>query len=268
MITLKGIAITIVGLYLAVSLVLYLLQTRLIFYPRRLTPGFRFAAEAREVVLKTADGERINGLFFVGASDDVILYFHGNAGDLSGWQYVAEDFTDYGYNVLIIDYRGYGKSTGKISEEGFYRDAEAAWNFLANEKGFSGDHVIIYGRSVGTGVATHLASKKKCRGLVLEAPYSSLTKLANEKLPMFFPGLYLQYRFDNLAKINEVTCPIVFLHGSHDELIPARHTKVLYDAFHGKKEMVLFEGGSHNDLNAFPEHRYVMEEVLSGFFEK
>lgn len=264
---LQGIALTVIGLYVVVSLVLYLMQTRLIFYPGHLSKDFRYSGDASEVFLTTADGERINGLFFPAPGDDVVLFFHGNAGDLSGWQYVAEDFTDYGYSVFIIDYRGYGKSGGKISEQGLYRDADAAWEYVVKQKGCAPENVIVYGRSIGSGVAVDLASRVTAKGLVLEAPFSTLPDLANEKLPFFFPGIYLKYRFDNLSKIKRVSCPVVFLHGNRDELIPERHTRRLYEACTSKKEMIIFSGGSHNDLNAFPEHRYFMEEVMRNFFD-
>src|SRR5690554_139791 len=110
MTVLKGIALTIIAIYLLVSLLLFLFQTRLIFFPGKLNRDFRFQT-GEEVFIETSDGERINGLFYDGSRDAVILYFHGNAGDLSGWQFVAEDFTSYKFPILIVDYRGYGKST-------------------------------------------------------------------------------------------------------------------------------------------------------------
>ena len=266
---LKTIAITIIGLYAVVVMLLYFFQTRLIFYPGKLSKNFRFSGNynALEVFLVTEDGERINGLFYDGKGEDVILYFHGNAGDLSGWQFVSEDFTAYGYKVFIIDYRGYGKSSGSISEKGFYHDAEAAWQFLTDEKGVPSSNIIIYGRSIGTGVPVELATRHLCKGVVLESPYTSLPSLANEKFPLFFPGWYLKYRFDNLTKINSVKAPLILLHGSSDTLIPASHTQRLFDKFDGKKRMILFEGASHNDLNSYKEHRYFIEDVLPFFFD-
>jgi fermentation-respiration switch protein FrsA (DUF1100 family) len=263
------IAWTIIIFYALVIVLLYVLQTKLIFYPGKLGADHKFKLShgAEEVMLKTADGESINGIFYKNKAREVILYFHGNAGDLSGWQYVAEDFTSHGYNFLIIDYRGYGKSSGEISEAGFYNDAAAAYDFLIN-KGFEPEQILVYGRSIGSGVAVDLAANRKCKGLVLESPFSSLSKLANEKLPFLFPSVFLRYRFDNVKKMNSVTCPVVFLHGSDDTLIPPAHSNRLYEAFAGKKSMIIVDRGAHNDLHAFRRYEDFLKEEMSLFFSE
>lgn len=267
---LRILAIIIIVIFFIVIILLFVFQTKLVFYPGKLSRNYKFKLRPgdEEVFITTKDDEKINALFYHGDRDDVILYFHGNAGDLSGWQFVAEDFVSFGYSILIIDYRGYGKSTGTISEKGFYKDAEAAHNFLVTRKNVTSDNIIIYGRSIGTGVAVELARNKQCKGLVLESPYTSLKKLANEKLPFFFPSLYLKFSFNNLAKIQEVKSPVIFLHGSKDTLIPASHTQKLFKKFTGKKKMILIAEGSHNDLNSFEEHQIFLKEYLSSFFEK
>jgi uncharacterized protein len=266
---LKFIAIIIIVLYLTGVLLLYFFQTRLIFHPGKLSPDhkFRTVPVRTEVFLKSQDGESINGLFFQGEDKrKVILYFHGNAGDLGGWQFAAEDLLPSGFSVFIIDYRGYGKSTGSISESGFYYDAEAAYDFLTSEKKFKPDSIIIYGRSIGTGVAVDLASKKKCAGVILESAYTSLSTLANEKVPFFFPSLYLRTKFNNLRKLPKVKAPIVFIHGSDDTLIPASHSKALYGFCAGKKSMLLIEGGQHNDLPGFSEYKTFIADTMPSFF--
>lgn len=264
---LKTIAWIFIVVYSVIIVLLYTLQTRMIFYPGFLAPDFKYnlGPDDEEVFFKTTDGEQINGLFFRNRSEDVILYFHGNAGDLSGWQFVAEDFSRLGYNFFIFDYRSYGKSSGKLSEKGLYHDAEAAFDFLL-EKGFDVKNIIVYGRSIGTGVAVEIATRKKCKGLILEAPFSSLSELANEKFPFFFPSLYLRYRFDNIGKINEVKCPVIFLHGSDDTLIPPSHSARLFEKFTGKKKMIVVDHGSHNDLHAFGQYEDFLKDVLSSFF--
>jgi uncharacterized protein len=264
---LKVIAWIIVTFYCIILLLLYALQTRLIFYPGVLKADFKFRPDANseETVLTTADGEHISALFFGNRSREVILYFHGNAGDLSGWQFVAEDFTAQGYSFMIIDYRGYGKSSGKLSEKGLYLDAEAAFDFLI-KKGFDPAHILLYGRSIGSGVAVDLASKRTCKGLILEAPFISLTKLANEKFPLFFPSLLLKYKFESINKINRVKCPVIFLHGSDDTLIPPSHSAKLFEKFTGRKKLIIVDGGSHNDLNAFLQYEEFLKEDLPGFF--
>jgi fermentation-respiration switch protein FrsA (DUF1100 family) len=249
---LKMLAGIVIVLYVVVIVVLYTLQSRLIFFPGKLPPDFKFTArdDCQELFLPTRDGERINALFFPNRGNSVILYFHGNAGDLGGWQFVAQDFLSTGCNFLIIDYRGYGKSSGKISENGLYLDADAAYDYLI-QKGFAPEDILIYGRSIGSGVAVDLASRKTCKGLILEAPYSSMGKLATEKFPFFFPSLYLQYKFDNLGKINRIKSPVIFLHGLQDNLIPPSHSRRLFETFNGKKKLIEVPGGSHNDLASF-----------------
>ena len=266
--TLKTIAWICVLLYCGVVVLLYTLQSKLIFYPGILTPDFKFntGPKGEEVVIETADGERISALLYRNELPDVILYFHGNAGDLSGWQYVSEDFTALGFNFFIIDYRGYGKSTGKISERGFYRDGEAAYRYLL-ENGFEPGNILVYGRSIGSGVAVQIAANHPCKGLVLESPFASLASLANEKLPFFFPSLYLRFRFDNLRKIEYVKCPVIFLHGSADTLIPPHHSAKLFERFPGRKKRILVHGGAHNDLHAFTQYEDFVTAVLPTFFQ-
>jgi fermentation-respiration switch protein FrsA (DUF1100 family) len=269
MTVLKFIAITIIILYLAGVMLLYFFQTRLIFHPGKLSIDhkFRTVPPRTEVFLKTHDGVTINGLFFPGEDKSkVILYFHGNAGDLSGWQFAAEDLLPSGFSVFIIDYRGYGKSSGSISEGGFYSDAEAAYNFLIRERKLKPDSILIYGRSIGTGVAIDLASKKKCGGLILESAYTSLSTLANEKVPFFFPSLYLKTKFNNRKKLERLKVPVVFFHGTDDTLIPPSHSKVLYDSYNGKKSFLLIENGQHNDLPESPEYKNFVADTMPSFF--
>lgn len=254
--------------FLVVVILLFVLQTRLLFHPGRLSADYKFklGSGAEEVFLKTSDGETLNGLLYAQKAPEVILYFHGNAGDLSGWQYVAEDFKHLAYNFFIFDYRGYGKSTGEISEKGIYLDAEACYRYLIH-RGFDPGNIIIYGRSIGCGAAVDLASKQKCRGLILESAFSSLAALANEKMPLLFPSLYLRYRFDNNKKIRSVSCPVIFLHGSDDTLIPPSHSQKLFHAFPGKKEIIIVDKGSHNDLHAFERYEKFLRDELRVFFK-
>ena len=259
-----------IGIYFLGILLLYLFQTRLIFYPGKLSRDVKFdlRPQDEEVFIKCADGITINGIFYRGDRDDVILYFHGNAGDLSGWQFAAEDFYTQGFSVLIIDYRGYGKSEGTISEKGFYADAEAAYGFLVQKKNFNPQDIIIYGRSIGSGVAVHLAATYPNKGLVLEAPYSSLGALADSKVPFFFPSVYLHYTFHNERRINSIRASLIIVHGSADTLIPPSEGKVLYDKFKGRKEFVLVNGGAHNDLGDFPDYKYFLTNTLPRFFDQ
>jgi len=249
--------------YLLVLLLAHIMQNRLIFHPGKLADGYQFdlGPEDEEIFLETQDGERINALYFAGTNDEIVLYFHGNAGDMSSWQYVAEDFVRLGYHFFIIDYRGYGKSSGSLSEDGLYADARAAWDYVTNVKHFTPESIVIYGRSIGTGVAVELATHTHARALILEAPYTGLRALARQKAPFILPSLTLQYSFDNLSKIDRIGSPILFIHGSNDRLIPPSHSQKLFDAFQGRKKLVTIEGGSHNDLSTHSSYHDALQAM-------
>ncbi|MCD9015803.1 alpha/beta hydrolase [Parachryseolinea silvisoli] len=266
--TLKILAYAIITLYFLVALLLYIFQQKLIFYPGKMAKNtnLNLASYQHEVFLETRDNETIHALYCEGTRPEVILYFHGNAGDLSGWKFATEDFTTLGYAVLIIDYRSYGKSTGQLSEQGMYTDGEAAYEYLTKELHVAPKNILVYGRSIGTGVAVEIATRYPVRGLVLESAYTSLGTLANEKVPFFFPSLYLRFRFNNLKKIAALTCPVILLHGTQDELIPAEHSQRLVEAIKNKKKLILVKGGGHNDLSGFPEYARFLQEDLPNFF--
>lgn len=258
----KFIVIVIVA-YIAIIVLAFSIQTKLFFHPEKLSDGYKFdkSLGSQEVFLETPDGEKINALFFEAKSNKVVLYFHGNAGSLKSWQYVYEDFQHLLFNFFIIDYRGYGKSTGEISEQGLYTDAEAAYDYLLS-KGFTSENIIIYGRSIGSGIAVNVAMNKNVNALILESPLSSAKKIANEKFPWLFPSFYLKYEFDNLAKINKVKSPVLIMHGTVDGVIPMHHGKMLHNTFEGEKSLMLFEGGGHNNLSEFPEFREGIVQFL------
>lgn len=249
--------------------IVYALQTSMIFYPGKLGKDFRFdlGKAGEEIFFKTTDDENINALFFPGIKKEVILYFHGNAGDLSGWQHIAKDFTRLGYNFFILDYRGYGKSSGTITEKGLYADGEAAYQFLVNEKGYAPEDILIYGRSIGTGIAVELAARHETKGIILESPFTSLKKLAGQKVPFLLPGLLLKYHFDNLGKINSVKSPVLFIHGAKDSLIPVSHTDQLFEKFSGRKKKIIIQGGDHNDLNSFSSYHQALSTDLPTLFQ-
>jgi len=251
----------------AVGLVLgYAMIDRFIFYPEKLPGDFSYhlKPEDRELFVETQDGEQINGILFKSKENrGVMLYFHGNAGSLSSWQYVAEDIVPKGYDLLVIDYRGYGKSTGKITEEGFYLDAEACYAELLS-MGYGPDKIILYGRSLGTGVAIEMATRKSTSALVLESPFTSLPELASHLIPIPIPTFYIPYKFDSLAKAPGIKVPSLVLHGDEDELIPPEMGRKVHDALGGPKRFVSIRGGGHNNLSDFPEYH----EALKKFIEE
>jgi fermentation-respiration switch protein FrsA (DUF1100 family) len=235
----------------------------MIFVPEPLDSAYTYrCSSCQEVNLRTNDNETINALFFDKGSDRVVLYFHGNAGNLSSWGDAGRDLSEYGVSVLVIDYRGYGKSSGVITENGLYNDAQAAYEYLIS-RGFPAKKIIIYGRSIGTGVAVDLASKHESAGLILESPFASMRQLAWEKAPYLLPGLYLSFNFMSIEKIGKVQSPVLIFHGMNDTLIPIGHGRKLYKALNGKGIFVAVPGGGHNNLSDFPEYREAMLRYLN-----
>ncbi|MBA2660902.1 MAG: alpha/beta hydrolase [Bradymonadaceae bacterium] len=213
-------------------IVITLLQSKLIFVPERLPADYAFALadHEEEHFFETVDGERLNAIWSRAPGDSraTVLYFHGNAGSLRTWKEVASDFTALGLDTFIIDYRGYGKSSGRLSEAGLYHDAQAAWDYLL-AKGLLPADIVIYGRSIGTGVASELAANvDAARALILESPFTSLVALAKELNPFLLPGLLLRFRFDNATKLPRAQMPILLVHGARDGLIPASHSHKLH----------------------------------------
>lgn len=254
-----------IGIYIAVLSVGCGFQRNMIFFPTKLDRAFKLNENdsCHEVFFNAVDGANINALFLKTKSDKVVLYLHGNAQALDNWQKIIPYYQDVSpHGLLLIDYRGYGKSTGKITEKGLYADAEAAYNYLLLQ-GYKAENIFVYGRSIGTGVAANLAAHHTIRGLILETPYYSFSLLAHEKAPYFLPRLILQYRFPSNKNINYVHAPIIILHGTEDETVPYHHGKKLFEHYNGKdKTLITIPGGHHNDLSKYPEFKKALTEFM------
>jgi len=244
----------------------YFMQENIIFYPESLPPDFKYNFPARfNDLTLNADGATINALHFTTAHPKgVILYFHGNAGNLSGWGEVALDFTKRDYDVLIPDYRGFGKSTGKIkNEEMLHRDAVVAYTYLKER--YPEKQIIIYGRSIGTGIAVYLAKSVMLRMIILESPFFSLKDLAKYHHP-FMPtsliGLILKYPMRTDLWIPDVTCPVYLFHGTNDDIVPYNSSERLLKLIKTEKELITIPGGGHNDLSDFTLYREQLDRIL------
>jgi len=245
---------------------LTILQSKLIFFPETLPNdhAFYLAPGEEEVFIDTEDGERINGIWsHVDQSQGLVLYFHGNAGSLESWKGVARDFNGLGYEVLIIDYRGYGKSSGVITEEGLYEDAKATWNF-ALARGVPASSIVIYGRSIGSGPAAELAlHASDARALILETPFTSLLSLAKSIYPFLLPDLTLRFRFETDQKLPLVKMPILMVHGTQDEIIPVSHSQELQNLLGTKSTLVIIDGANHNNVSAYPAYEDALRDFLN-----
>lgn len=251
--------------YVLLLSISYVAQDKFIFFAQKLDPKYDFKLPylATELLLKTADGTKINAILYQRPNNKkIIIYFHGNAGSLANWKEVSTELLDLGCNVLIMDYRGYGKSEGTFSEKGFYTDGETAYQY-AKELGYTNEQIIFYGRSLGTGIAIEMALRHPVRGLILETPYTSLPQLAMRSYWYLLPNLLLRYQFNNLTKVSQLKMPVLLLHGTDDELIPVSHSKKLNAAITTNKTLVIIPHGQHNNLSSFPLHQKSIQDFLN-----
>jgi hypothetical protein len=237
------------AVYAGISLALYFFQDRLIYFPDKeiaATPeavGIAF----EDVEFETADGLTLRGWFVpVDASDRALLFFHGNAGNISHRLESLLTFHRLGLNTLIFDYRGYGGSEGKASEEGTYKDADAAWQYLTKVRGIEPRNVVIFGRSLGGAVGAWLAARVNCAGLIVESTFTSVPDLAAKTYPFLPVRLLARFRYDAKARIAEAHCPVLIVHSPDDELVPFEHGRALFEAANSPKTFLEMRGG-HNE---------------------
>jgi uncharacterized protein len=222
----------------------------MIFFPDPIleaTPG-DLSLAFEDVWFDTTDGVRLNAWMVPAKSPEALLLFcHGNAGNISHRLDNIQRLIHIDVSVFIFDYRGYGRSGGRISEEGFYRDSEAAYGVAreyADEKGLK---LIIFGRSLGGIAAVHLAAKYPCSGVILESTFPHLGVMAREHFPIPLVGGLLKERLNSVDKIGGIKAPILFFHGDLDDIVPYRCGLELYDAAPNPKEFVAIPGAGHND---------------------
>ena len=237
--------------YGLVLLLLFLFQSRLLYFPhvgRELVATPRDAGlDYEDVQLRTVDNVVLSG-WWVPARDarGAVLIFHGNAGNISHRIGYLKMFNRLHYATLLIDYRGYGKSGGGPSEEGTYRDAEAAWLHLVETRKLSAHDIVIVGESLGGGVATWLAAKYPPRALILASAFTSVPDLGAQVYPWLPVRLLARIQYDNLDRIPKIAAPVLIAHSRDDEIIPFAHGEALFAAAREPKQFLTMSGG-HND---------------------
>lgn len=238
-------------------------QKQFIFFPERLPVEYQyvFANDFKELWFDVDREVRLNALLFEAeASKGTIIYFHGNAGSLRMWGNVADNFLKRNFNVLVYDYRGYGKSGGEIDEKKFYSDAVFIFDKLKEERN---EKIILYGRSLGSGVAANLASVRDPELLILEAPYFSLKDVAKRLYPFLPVSLLLKYNFPTNKFIRDVKCKIVIFHGTDDEVIYTGSSEKLKHHLKSGDVVYFIEGAHHNDLEYFEEYKTKLKNTLN-----
>lgn len=243
---------------------LYAFQEKFLFFPEKLKNNFLFQFDQKfeEMNIRMKDGISLNALLFkTDHPKGLIFYLHGNAGSLRTWGGVAEVFTEFGYDLFILDYRGYGKSEGTIQDqEQMYQDVQRAYDVLKN--GYLEQQIIVLGYSMGTGPASKLASVNQPRLLILQAPYYSLSDLVNHYFPIF-PSFLHKYPFENFRHIQNCNMPVVIFHGDQDEVIYPGSSLKLKEHFKKQDSLILLSGQQHNGMTFNPEYQLKMKEVLS-----
>lgn len=241
---------------------MYFLQKKIIFQPTVLAQDFKFELETpfEEVFLKTPNNGSIHSLWFKNKNPKgVIIYFHGNKAGLERWSKITEDFAKKNYDVFVMDYRGYGKSTGELTEEILYQDAQMVYDFV--KKKFREQDIIIYGRSLGSGIATNIASKNNPRKVILETPYYSIVNVANSWLPIF-PEFLFKYKIKSGDFVKKINCELTIFHGTQDRVIPLSSAKKLFEAANFPKELIIIETATHANINTFVVYHNKIDELL------
>ena len=257
--------------YIVICIVAYKVQEYFIFKPEKLSADFEFKYEDNfeELNFEMEDGAKINGLLFYDVGEEtrgLVIYFHGNSRSIKGWAKYAKDFISHDYDVLMIDYRGFGKSTGKRTEENFYKDAQVVYNKMRS-RGYAENKIVIYGRSLGSGFACKLASANKPKMLILDAPYYSFSHLMNRFLPFLPLSFILRFSIRTDEWIKYVKAPIYIIHGTKDRLIPFRSSVKLAKLAPQNTRLVPIYGGGHNNLPSFPEYHKHLEAILLDRFD-
>lgn len=226
------------------------------------TPAGAAAAGMEVVSYETADGLLLVGWYrAASAGRPTLVYYHGNAGHLGDRAFLVQPYLEAGNGVLLAGYRGYGGNPGRPSEEGLYADGRAALAWLANA-GVPETRTVLFGESLGTGVAVQMAVEHQVSGLVLQSPFTSVVDVGQEAVPWLPVSMLMTDRFDSLSKISEIAAPLLLIHGEADRVIPAHFGRRLFDAAPEPKTANFVPGAGHNDL-----YRFGISDVVIAFLE-
>jgi alpha-beta hydrolase superfamily lysophospholipase len=262
--TFKRALILVVSVVILISIGLHFMQKKLIFLPTKLALdyAYQFTQPFDEFFIDTEDGAKLNAIHFKTVNPKgVVLYFHGNAGDLSRWGIITSYFTKFNYDVIVMDYRTYGKSTGELTEKNLIKDAQLFYDRTKDL--FGEDKIVVYGRSLGANLATFVAANNNPKELILEAPFYNLEEAAQNRIPILLVKYFLKFKFPSNEYITKVTCPIVIIHGTEDGVVPFESGKRLSKKVTPEQlSFVSIPGGEHNNLVEFETYHKIIQKLL------
>ena len=272
---LPGLLYLAAGIYLLLSLALYLLQGKMVFLanmPGRAltaTPS-DFGLEFEDVSITTRDGEKLHGWYVPAIRGrGVVLFFHGNAGNISHRLDSIEIFHQLGLDTLIIDYRGYGQSSGKPTEQGTYLDAEAAWNYLVDERGVAANRIIIFGRSLGGAIGAWLGTQQTAAAVIIESSFTSGVDMARRLYPFLPARLITRLHYPAAEYASRLQCPVLVVHSRDDEIIPFEMGQSIYAAAPQRKSFLELRG-DHNSGFFISRNDYLpgLDKFIDSVLEK
>ncbi len=251
--------------YCLIGSVLYYLQEKLLFHPIVIPAdsSYHFNQAFTEANIELDANTKINIVQFTvpdSVRKGIVLYFHGNRENVNHYAEFAVNFTRNGYEVWMPDYPGFGKSTGKLSEPVLYDAALQVYKLARTKQ--EPAKIILYGRSLGSGIAAQLASVRDCKKLILETPYYSFTSVTKIAFWMYPVDMLLQYKMRTHQYLPNVTAPVSIFHGTKDGVIPYFNAKRLKNVLKSGDEFITIDGGSHNDLNSFPMFQKKLDSLL------
>jgi fermentation-respiration switch protein FrsA (DUF1100 family) len=250
-----------VACYAALALVVYLMQARMLYLadvPGRIldrTPA-DIDIDYEDVSIETSDGIRLHGWFVPGSGERVLLFFHGNAGNISHRLESIRQFLRLGLSVLIIDYRGYGQSEGRTSEQGIYRDAEAAWRYLVENRDTPQERIIVFGRSMGASAAAQLAARYRPLALIVESSFTSVPDIAAEYYRWLPVRWLTRLRHSTKDLVRGASSPVLVIHSRDDEIVRFHHGEAIFEAAREPKAFLELRG-THNDAYLRDEQNYL-----------
>lgn len=256
----------IIGLYFLVSWFVYLFQRKFLFHPLVLDQDYRFESDHffDEIWINGSGKSKLNALHFkLPNPKGCVLYHHGNSRNLVYWSQYADDLLRQGFDVLVYDYRTFGKSTGRLTERSLYKDAQRFHQYLIPIYG--NQKIVQYGRSLGSAMATRIAKKYKSPLLILETPYVSMKEMARRTVPFLPINLILKFQLRLDLDIKKVKCPIHIFSGTDDELTPHSHSLELMH-MNDSTTMTIIQGGTHNDLSQFNEYQKGLDDCFEKYF--